>query len=298
MLTYTSTGFAPWRLIEADNKKWARVKVLSQLVADIRNGLEKKKIQASIALDSPSAVASATMEYDYLDEVDLSLSLEKDEYKDKLKSAQLELRKLQKKIFDRDKGVILLFEGWDAGGKGGAIKRVTDILDPRSYEVHAFSAPNEEEAKHNYLWRFWRRLPARQKIGIFDRTWYGRVLVERVEGFATESEWKRAYQEINEFEAELVTEDYIVLKFWLHIDQDEQLNRFNKRKNDPFKSYKLTDDDWRNREKWDLYATAVNQMIARTNTPQAQWTIVPGNNKYYARVFVLETIIKTLKNEL
>ena len=201
-------------------------------------------------------------------------------------------------IFEQDKGVVILFEGWDAAGKGGAIKRVTDILDPRSYEVHGFAAPNQEEAAHHYLWRFWRRLPPRPKIGIFDRTWYGRVLVERVEGFATETEWKRAYQEINEFEAQLSSSGYIVMKFWLHISQDEQLERFNARKNDPYKSYKLTEEDWRNREKWGLYDVAINQAIARTSTPVSPWTIVPGNDKYYARVFVLETIITTIKNHL
>ena len=297
MLTYTSTGFAPWTLVEADDKRWAKVKVLTQLVADIREGLDKAKTSKGVA--SPSEVDKLLpTEYDYLDKVDLTTSLVKDEYKQKLKKAQIQLRKLQKQIFEQNKGVVLLFEGWDAAGKGGAIKRVTDILDPRSYEVHGFAAPNQEEAQHHYLWRFWRRLPPKKKIGIFDRTWYGRVLVERVEGFATENEWKRAYQEINEFEAQLHSAGYIVLKFWLHISQDEQLERFNARKNDPYKSYKLTEEDWRNREKWDLYKVAINQTIARTSTPYAPWTIVPGNDKYYARVYVLETIINTIKNNL
>ncbi len=297
MLTYTSTGFAPWTLVEANCKRWAKVKVLTQLVADIQEGLRKRKIEVQTPSAPPTSKLLST-EYDYLKQVDLTLSLKKQEYTEKLKSAQIELRRLQKKIFEEDKGVILLFEGWDAAGKGGAIKRVTDILDPRSYQVHSFSAPNQEEAQQHHLWRFWRRLPPKRKIGIFDRSWYGRVLVERVEGFATEQEWRRAYQEINEFEAQLFSADYVVIKFWLHISQDEQLKRFNARKNDHYKNYKLTDEDWRNREQWDLYDVAVNQTIARTSTPQAQWTIVPGDNKYYARVYILETIIDTIKNQL
>ena len=297
MLTYTSTGFAPWTLVEANCSRWAKIKVLTQLVADIREGLGKRKINNNIPVNQPKTKLLPT-EYDYLKQVDLTLSLEKEEYKKKLKSAQVHLRKLQKCIFEEDKGVIILFEGWDAAGKGGAIKRVTDILDPRSYEVYTFSAPTEEEDQYHYLWRFWRRLPPRKKIGIFDRSWYGRVLVERVEGFATEKEWRRAYQEINEFEAQLFSANYVVIKFWLHISQEEQLRRFNARKNDQYKNYKLTDQDWRNRDKWDLYDVAINQAIARTSTPQAPWTIVPGNNKYYARVYVLETIIDSIKNQL
>ena len=298
MLTYTSTGFAPWTLVEANCKRWAKVKVLTQLVADIREGLGKRKINYRNTPVIETQAELLPTEYDYLENIDLTLSLQKEEYKEKLKSAQVNLRKLQKRIFDEDKGVIILFEGWDAAGKGGAIKRITDILDPRSYEVHAFSAPTEEEAQYHYLWRFWRRLPPKRKIGIFDRSWYGRVLVERVEALATEKEWRRAYQEINEFEAQLFSANYVVLKFWLHISQEEQLRRFQARQNDPYKNYKLTDEDWRNREKSNLYDVAINQVIGRTSTPQASWKIVSGNNKYYARVYILETIIDTIKSQL
>lgn len=297
MLIYTSTGFAPWVLVEADCERWSRVKVLSQLVASIREALAKREIVTENPSLPPQEQLLPT-EPDYLAQVDLSLHLEKEEYKSKLKESQLELRKLQKAIFEKQIGVVLLFEGWDAAGKGGAIKRVTDILDPRSYKVNAFAAPTQEENLYHYLWRFWRRLPSRGKIGIFDRTWYGRVLVERIEGFATETEWRRAYREINEFEAQLATDNYVIVKFWLHISPEEQLQRFNARKEDPFKSYKLTEEDWRNREKWNLYDVAVNQAIARTSTPVAPWTVVPGNNKYYARVYVLNTIIEAIKNQL
>lgn len=297
MLTYTSTGFAPWVLVEADCQRWARYKVLTHLVATIREALAKREITVKSPSLPPQTQLLST-EQDYLAQTDLTLNYPKEDYNLKLKQAQMQLRKLQKDIYEKNIGVLALFEGWDAAGKGGTIKRITDILDPRSYEVHGFAAPTAEELSHHYLWRFWRRLTPTGKIGIFDRTWYGRVLVERIEGFATETEWRRAYREINEFEAQLTSANYIVLKFWLHISPDEQLKRFEARKQDTYKSYKLTDEDWRNREKWHLYDVAVNQMIARTNTPQCQWTVVPGNDKYYARVFVLETIINAIKNHL
>jgi polyphosphate:AMP phosphotransferase len=297
MLIYTSSGFAPWVLVEADCQRWAKFKVLTQLVATIREALAKRKISVNTPSLPPQTQLLPT-EADFLAQTDLTLHYPKDDYKLKLKQAQIQLRKLQKDIYEKNIGVLALFEGWDAAGKGGAIKRITDILDPRSYEVHAFAAPTQEELSHHYLWRFWRQLTPTGKIGIFDRTWYGRVLVERVEGFATEAEWRRAYREINEFEAKLTSANYIVLKFWLHISPEEQLKRFEARKYDSYKSYKLTDEDWRNREKWPLYDVAVNQMIARTNTSQCQWTVVPGNDKYYARVFVLETIINAIKNKI
>jgi len=275
----------------------ARVKVLTQLVSTIRGALAQRKILSETPSLPPQAELLPT-EPDYLDRVDLTVHLPKDEYKTRLKSAQVELRKLQREIFEKKLGVMLLFEGWDAAGKGGAIKRVTDILDPRNYKVHAFAAPTEEEKNHHYLWRFWRKLAQLGNIGIFDRTWYGRVLVERIENFATEVEWRRAFREINEFEAQLATDNYLIIKFWIHISQEEQLNRFEARKNDPFKSYKLTEEDWRNREQWDLYDVAVNQAIARTSTPLAPWKIVQGDDKYYARVYVIETIVNAIKQKL
>lgn len=297
MLIYTSSGFAPWVLVEADCQRWAKVKVLTQLVSTIREALAKREITPKIPSLPPQTSLLST-EPDYLAQIDLSLNIPKEEYKIKLKQSQFELRKLQKDIFEKNLGILLLFEGWDAAGKGGAIKRITDILDPRSYEVHAFAAPTKEEHLYHYLWRFWHRLPPTGKIGIFDRTWYGRVLVERVEGFASEMEWRRAYREINEFEAQLASSNYIILKYWLHISPEEQLRRFEARKVDVYKSYKLTDEDWRNREKWDLYDVAVNQTIARTSTGQAPWTIVPGNDKYYARLHILDTLINAIKNKL
>jgi len=297
MLIRTSTGVAPWTLVEGNCQRWARVKVLSQLVAIITEALDRQMIQLPQPQTSSQQELLPT-EPNFLGKVDLTLRLERPEYKKRLRRAQIELLKLQRSIHEQKIPVLLLFEGWDAAGKGGAIKRLTDILDPRSYDVNTYAAPSDEEKQHHYLWRFWRRLPQAGKIGIFDRSWYGRVLVERVEGFATDVEWRRAYREINEFETQLKTAGYVLVKFWLHISPDEQLKRFEQRRDNPFKSYKLTDEDWRNREQWALYDVAVNQAIGRTNTPASPWTVVPGNNKYYARVFVIETVIEAIQAEL
>ena len=194
----------------------------------------------------------------------------------------------------------MVYEGWDAGGKGGNIKRVTEKLDPRGYEVFPIAAPKGEDRTHHYLWRFWRRLkpPDEKQILIFDRTWYGRVMVERVEGFCTEEEWKRAYREINEFERQLADFGMILAKFWIHIGQEEQLRRFETRRDISYKAWKLTDEDWRNREKWDQYEAAVEDMLLRTSTLTAPWTIVEGNDKWFARVKTLRTLVELLSKEL
>jgi polyphosphate:AMP phosphotransferase len=298
MLTDTSTGFAPWTLVEGDCQRWARVKVLSQLVAVITEALDRLRISSSEISPLPPQEKLLPTEPDFLAKVDLSSKLEPEDYRQRLREAQVELRKLQLKIYQEKIPVVAIFEGWDAAGKGGAIKRLTDTLDPRSYQVNAFPAPNEEEKRYHYLWRFWRRLPRAGTISIFDRSWYGRVLVERIEGFASEMEWRRAYREINEFEAQLAHAGYVILKFWLHLSQEQQLRRFQERESNTFKQYKLTEEDWRNREKWDLYYVAVNQAIARTSTPVAPWTIVAGDDKYYARVKVTETAIEAVKAQL
>ena len=194
--------------------------------------------------------------------------------------------------------VVLGFEGWDAGGKGGAIKRLTSHLDPRGYLVHPTASPNDTERQYHYLWRFWKDMPKDGHITIFDRTWYGRVMVERIEGFCTKEEWKRAYREINEMEQHLVNAGAVVLKFWMQIDKDEQERRFRDRMNNPEKQWKITDEDWRNREKWDQYEVAVNEMLLRTSTSYAPWIIVEGNDKYYARVKVLETVIEAIEKKI
>ena len=194
--------------------------------------------------------------------------------------------------------MIINYEGWDAAGKGGNIKRITEALDPRGFEVHPIASPEPHEKARHYLWRFWRAMPKAGHIAIFDRTWYGRVMVERIEGFCTEKEWKRAYGEINAMEQDLVNAGAIVLKFWMQIDKDEQLRRFNDRQNDPNKQWKITDEDWRNRDKWDAYEAAVNEMLVRTDTSYAPWTVVEGNNKYYARFKVLKTVIDLFERKL
>ena len=297
MLVHTSTGPAPWTLIEGDCENWAQVKVLTQLTATLTAALDRCHYYIPAPILPPQKSLNPG-EPDLLAQVDLNLSLSQAEYKKRLREEQVELRQLQLSIHEHQIPLLILFEGWDAAGKGGAIKRFTDILDPRSYKVNAFAAPTDEEKAHQYLWRFWRRLPSAGSIGIFDRSWYGRVLVERVEGFATETEWRRAYQEINEFEAQLATDGYVVVKFWLHISPEKQLERFQERQNDQFKQYKLTEEDWRNRENWPLYEVAVNQAIQRTSTPTAPWTIVAANDKYYARVKVIQTVTDAIRRKL
>lgn len=298
MLVHTSTGPAPWTLVEGDCQRWARIKVLSQLVETIVQALDHLKVATPPPASLPPQEKLLPTEPDPLSKVDLTLSLDKDDYRKRLRQAQVELRQLQLSVFQANIPVLILFEGWDAAGKGGAIKRLTDTLDPRSYKVNSFAAPTAEDLQHHYLWRFWRHIPGAKTIGIFDRSWYGRVLVERIEGFATEAEWRRAYREINEFESQLKDAGYVLVKFWLHISKDEQLRRFDERANNSFKEYKLTDEDWRNRDKWDLYYVAVNQMISRTSTPSAPWTIIPANDKYYTRVKVIETVIDAIQTEL
>lgn len=233
-----------------------------------------------------------------LSTVDLSLTLSDEEYESSLIRYQVALFKLAYQVYIQQRPVIMVFEGWDAAGKGGVIRRLTEKLDPRGFVVYSIAAPKGDEATHHYLWRFWTRLPETGQIAIFDRSWYGRVMVERIEGFCTEAEWKRAYREINDFERQLVDFGVILFKFWLHIDQEEQLHRFESRANDKLRSWKLTDEDWRNREKWDVYQEAVNEMLLKTSTITAPWTIVEGNSKPYARIKILSTIVEKLSRSL
>ena len=230
-----------------------------------------------------------------LDRLDLSLDLDSESYKKRLRKAQLELAELAWLIYSQKRSLVVVYEGWDAAGKGGNIRRLVQGLDPRGYKVHAISAPAGEDAEHHYLWRFWRRIPAKGEIAIFDRSWYGRVLVERVEGFAEESAWRRAYSEINAFEQQLNDSGAMIYKFWLHISPQEQLKRFEERKKTDYKSWKLTDEDWRNREKWPQYEQAVEEMLQRTSTRTAPWTLIEANSKHYARVKTIETLAKGLK---
>ncbi len=235
-----------------------------------------------------------------LETIDLDLSLTRDEYVTSLIRYQLQLRELAYQLYVQKRSLLMVYEGWDAAGKGGNIKRVTEKLDPRGYEVFPIAAPKGEDATHHYLWRFWRRLlpPDEKQILIFDRSWYGRVLVERVEGFCKEAEWRRAYREINEFERQLVDQGFIISKFWIHIGPQEQLRRFEQRQDTPYKAWKLTEEDWRNRQKWDAYEQAVEEMLLKTSTLTAPWTVVEGNDKWYARIKTLRTLVDALSTEL
>ncbi|MYL71369.1 UDP-galactose-lipid carrier transferase [Halobacillus litoralis] len=233
-----------------------------------------------------------------LESVDLSLDISKKQYKEEMKQTQLKLLQLQRSIYDNQLGVIIVFEGWDASGKGGVIKRVTNGLDPRGFDVHAIGAPSSNEKRHHYLKRFWNKIPPYGKIAIFDRSWYGRVLVERVENFASVSEWNRAYNEIVQFEHLLAQDRYVVIKVWLHISKEEQLRRFEERQQDPFKRWKITDEDWRNRSKWEMYEEAVEDMFQHTSPPESKWHIVAGENKQYARVKINHIIIQEIENKL
>ncbi|MDX1960798.1 MAG: UDP-galactose-lipid carrier transferase [Leptospiraceae bacterium] len=233
-----------------------------------------------------------------LNEIIYPTPIDKSEYKIQIDELQERARVLSHYANKKRKGIILVFEGSDAAGKGGSIRRLTSTLDPRLYSVVSIAAPSTEERNHHYLWRFWAHIPPKGNLTIFDRSWYGRVLVERVEGFAKEEEWSRAYSEISSFESSIVHDNYSIIKFWLHISPEEQLIRFNARKDDPMKRWKLTDEDWRNREKLAHYETACEEMLARTNHDFAPWVIIPANDKYYARIAILKTFCETLEVDL
>ena len=306
MLQQTDTDFAPWTIIEAMDREYATVKVVSTVIRRLEKQInqvleEKKKKEAAKA--TPEKESSASEQNDIfrssiLNSVDLSLSFTKEEYRERLNVLQKRLSLLHSELYRRRIPVVIGFEGWDAGGKGGAIKRLTECMDPRGYEVHPTASPNDIESAHHYLWRFWQAMPKDGHVAIFDRTWYGRVMVERIEGFCTTEEWKRAYKEINDMEAQLAHSGAIVLKFWMQIDKEEQKRRFEERMNTPEKRWKITDEDWRNRAKWDLYEEAVDEMLIRTSTTYAPWIIVEGNCKYYARIKVLETVVNAIEKRL
>jgi polyphosphate kinase 2 (PPK2 family) len=230
-----------------------------------------------------------------LDKIDLTKTLGKNEYQEEYKEIEVDILKCQLRIRDEGLKVIVLFEGWDAAGKGGAIKRLTAPMDPRGYKVYSISAPSDYEKARNYLWRFWTRVPAKGEMVIFDRSWYGRVLVERVEKLATKEEWKRAYDEINNFERMLTEDGTIILKYFIHISKDEQKKRFEERETNPLKKYKIGKEDFRNRSHWDEYLEAYEDMFEKTDKEYSPWYIIPGNDKDYARMKVIKTYIKKLK---
>lgn len=309
MLFKTDTDYAPWTIIESMDKRFATLKIYTTVIKAMADQIEKvqKEKTEEAAGKTEGEMAEIAREADeemkelqvsILSKADLSLHYTKEEYKEKLDKLQKKMEKLHGELYRRRIPVVLGFEGWDAGGKGGAIKRLTERMDARGYVVNPTASPNDIEKAHHYLWRFWRAMPKNGHVAIFDRTWYGRVMVERIEGFCTTEEWKRAYKEINDMEKDLSDAGAIVIKFWMHIDKDEQERRFKERQENLEKQWKITDEDWRNREKWDQYEDAVNEMLMRTSTDYAPWVVVEGNDKYYARIKVLRTVAEAIEARL
>ena len=298
MLEKTDTDYAPWVIIEAVDKDYAALKIVSTVMDRLEYELEHRRPEDEKTAQRQESKTRERFKNGVLSGIDLSKSLTEEEYKTRLKKLQKRLAELHSELYRLRIPVVIGFEGWDAGGKGGAIKRLTSNLDPRGYRVNPTAAPNDIEKVHHYLWRFWNSVPKAGHIAIFDRTWYGRVMVERIEGFCSEAEWRRAYQEINEMESHMANAGAVVLKFWLHIDKDEQERRFRERQANPAKQWKITDEDWRNREKWDQYEEAVNEMLIRTSTTYAPWIVVEGNDKRYARVKVLQTVVDALEKKV
>jgi len=298
MLAQTDTAFAPWTIVESHDRRFATLKVFATTIRVLEErvtGAQSTKEPQHRTDNRPAEEFPTTS---LLETVDVSRTLSRPSYERKLDNYQARVRELEHQIYLLRIPVVVVYEGWDAAGKGGNIKRLTKGMDPRGYEVIPVGAPNDVEKSHHYLWRFWNRLPKTGHITVFDRSWYGRVLVERVEQFCSAEEWKRAYREINEMEEHLVSFGAVLVKFWLQIDEQEQLKRFNEREATDWKQWKITPDDWRNRDKWCLYKPAVEEMLGRTSTSYAPWTIVESNCKLYARIKTLETVIKSIEARL
>ena len=292
-LNDTNAPADPWYLIDAKNKKWAELQVLETMISGIETALKNSNLAVPLLQN-----VFPLEKIPRLSEIPLDKEIEEEEYRKELKELQEKLSRLHNKLYRQKIPVIIAYEGWDAAGKGGNIKRITGALDPRGFEVHPIASPEPHEKARHYLWRFWNRLPKTGHIAIFDRTWYGRVMVERLEGFCNENEWQRAYNEINEFEKELSDWGAVIIKFWVQIDKDTQLARFTDRQNTPEKQWKITDEDWRNREKWDLYEVAVDEMLQKTNTTYAPWHVLESNDKKYARIKALKIVIHAIEKAL
>jgi len=313
MIQQSNFAQSEWNIIEADDTNYATIKIYKILINKIEKEIRRGELRSPAEIanaenhenvqDSRANTVRPYENYEppqvsILSSIDPDKDISDDEYKEKIKFYQKKISYLGFKLYAKRKPVVIVYEGWDAAGKGGNIRRLTQDIDPRGYEVVPVAAPSQEELAHHYLWRFWKSMPKDGHIAIFDRSWYGRVLVERVEGFCTDIEWQRAYREINDMEMHLHNHGTIIFKFWLHIDKDEQLKRFQTRESNVLKQYKITDEDWRNREKWDLYEKAVDEMLFRTSTGYAPWTVVESNNKKYARIKTLKLVVDTLEKEL
>src|SRR3990172_6034115 len=294
-LRETGTGYAPWIVVEGADPNYRYLTVGRTILAALRKRLagDKPVVTRPAALPEP-ALDGRTV----LSSLDYETTLARKVYNRKLEKYQGELNLLSRHKKFRNKSLIIVMEGVDAAGKGGSIRRVTGALDARHYQVTPIAAPTEEERAQPYLWRFWRHLPRKGRVTIFDRSWYGRVLVERVEKFCSEQDWMRAYHEINDFEEQLVEAGAIVAKFWVTVTKEEQLRRFREREKTPFKSFKITPEDWRNRRKWNDYERAVCDMIERTSTEIAPWSLIPSNDKYCARIEILKTLCERVEAAL
>jgi AMP-polyphosphate phosphotransferase len=291
-LKETNSEAAPWTLVSGQDPR-RRALTVGETIRD--------RLQAHLNREKPKekkSKARGRKARSILRKVDLTQTIEKKAYEERLDKLQGKLSELSWDVHDQERGVVLVYQGWDAAGKGGNIRRMVPALDARQYRVIPIGAPSQEERAQHYLWRFWRRIPPGGRFTIFDRSWYGRVLVERIEGFATQSEWRRGYDEINDFEEQLTDNGYLVMKFWIHISKDEQLARFKLRESTPHKKHKITEEDYRNREKWDQYESAVTDMVKKTDKKKAPWIIVPGNCKRFARIHVLENLCDHLEEHL
>jgi polyphosphate:AMP phosphotransferase len=298
MLARTDSEFAPWTVVEAEDRRFATLKVFQAVIAAMTRRVQGASEKASKAVRPAVATPAEPTGPSVLSKVNLSVSLDRETYEKEMDRKQDRLRELEHEIYRARIPVTIVYEGWDAAGKGGNLKRLVRNLDPRGYEVVPVAAPSDIEKAHHYLWRFWTQLPKAGHITIFDRSWYGRVLVERVEGFCSETDWRRAYREINEMERHWVNFGMVLVKFWVHIDQKEQLRRFHEREKLAHKKWKITEEDWRNRKKWPQYEVAVNEMLQRTSTAVAPWTVVESNSKWYARIKALDTVIHAIEEKL
>lgn len=289
----TNSSCTTWNIIDSENKKIAESTVLDIINTSIEEAIAKGKKDAALVKNTFPLVKMPK-----LAKVDLDKTFPDEDYKKELDKLQKRLGELHNELYRRKIPVIVAYEGWDAAGKGGNIKRLTQGLDPRGYKVWPIASPEPHEKARHFLWRFFTRLPKTGHIAVFDRTWYGRVMVERLEGFCSKNDWQRAFNEINEFEKELDDWGAIVVKFWVQIDKDTQLERFTERQNTPEKQWKITDEDWRNREKWNQYEKAIDEMIAKTSTEFAPWYILESNDKHYARIQALKILIAAIEERL
>ncbi|MDH5197977.1 MAG: polyphosphate:AMP phosphotransferase, partial [Gemmatimonadota bacterium] len=297
-LRLTSMDFAPWTVVEAVDDEYRNMTVAKSLLRSLEVAADDAEARAKAGRPKISSASPRPKRRNVLRTLKMDRTLSGKQYDKRLVTAQADLGRLTRDLAAAGRSLLALFEGPDAAGKGGAIRRLTAAMSPYLYRVIGIAAPTDEERAHPYLWRFWRHLPRRGRVTIYDRSWYGRVLVERLEGFAKAEEWQRAYTEINDFEEQMAEGGIILMKFWIAITAEEQLQRFKERQHTPFKQYKITEEDWRNRKKWDGYEAAACDMIERTSTSAAPWTLVEGNNKRWARVKVAESVRDRLAAEL